>query len=175
MSLQDKFLTLAHAVEVFHRQMHDKTYVERAEYSEINKKLKRKVKQLIPSDNYKYLRKGIYESLNWANDYSLRDRLDDLREMHQHYSNHLYEEFDAFADDVVNTRNYLTHFVEKYKEKAKLDTNSMSYMCERLRFILEICLLSELGLNDEEMQKLVRNMGRINPLSAALHPPQPDS
>lgn len=175
MVLEQTFLTLAKAVEVYHRQSQDKTYVDKAEYEKIKKKLRKKVKSFIGSEKYKNLRKGIYENLNWANSYSLRDRLDDIREKHEHLSSQLFKDFDTFVDDVVNTRNYLTHYVDKGKSKARLDGQSLFTMCERLRFILEICLFSELELDDEEMQELIKNMGRLHPLSSVLHTTQAES
>lgn len=135
MDLEDQFLTLSKAVEVYHRQM---------------KSADRPV---------------------------LRYRLMQIREIHHHINEHLFREFERFSKCVVSTRNYLIHLDEDEIDMSavKLDHQSLFAMCERLRFIVEICLLSELGLDSDEMQQAVRNMGRINPFSPALHPNQAKS
>ena len=112
-----------------------------------------------------------------ANRHSLGRRLEYIRETYHHLNNHLFGEFEQFSKYVVNTRNYLTHYDETEIDMSfvKLDGQSLFAMCERLRFIVEICLLSELDLNKDELQNAVKNIGRINPLSHALHPPKAES
>ena len=164
MFINERFMLFAHAVEVYHRQMYDGTYMDEMKFNKIKEKLKKMVKSHFRSDEDKELRKRIYENLNWANSYSLRDRFDDIRKKHQHQSGRLFKEFDSFVDDVVNTRNYLTHFVEKDKSKARLEFEDSYMMRERLRVVLEVCLLSELGLDDSEMQRIIERSIMFPPL-----------
>lgn len=118
-----------------------------------------------------------HRQMKSADRHRLRCRLMQICEIHHHLNEHLFREFEHFSKCVVNTRNNLTHFDEKEINMSyvKLDDPSLFAMCERLRFIVEICLLSELGLDNDEMQQAVRNMGRINPLSPVLHPDQAES
>ncbi len=170
MALDEQFLIYAKAVEIYHRQMHDETYIDAVEYDELKIVLKKKIKACIPSDEYKELRRRIYQGMNLANSPSLHDRLADLRERHQDHNRQLFEVFDAFADAVVSTRDYLTHYFDTGKSKAKLDGSSLFYMNTRLRYILELCLLSELGFDAPELQEmLTRN------ITSLTLPPRPES
>ncbi len=168
--LEEKFLTYAKAVEAYHRQMHKETYVDQTKFVGIKEDLKKTIKSCIPADEYKELRRRIYESMNLANSPSLHDRLADLQEKHQDHNRQLFEEFDTFADAVVSTRDQLTHHFDSDKSKARLDGSSLYYMSKRLRYILELCLLSKLGFDDEVLQEMVTNYLKQSPL-----PPRPES
>ncbi len=150
--LDEQFMIYARAVEVYHRQRHGGTYVDKAIYSEIREQLEAS----IPEGTDERLKQGIVSSLEYANSLSLRGRLKDIRNRHQECSDRLFENYSPFVNDVVNTRNYLTHFDEKNKESAKLGFRDLYHMRERLRIILEICLLFELGLGNLEIQRIVR-------------------
>lgn len=124
-------------------------------FDETKDKLKDPVRELFPSDTNKELRRRIYENVNSANFYSLKDRFDDFQERHQRHSNRLFKDYDCFVKHVVDTRNYLTHFVERDKEKAKLEVEDQYKMSERLRLILEVSLLSILDLEDAELEQII--------------------
>ena len=153
--VDEQFMIYIRAVEVCHRLMYDGTFMDKGLFDDVKKQLKNPVRELLPSDTNKELRRRIYENLNWANSFSLKDRLYDIQERHQPHSKRLFEKYDPFVEDVVNTRNYLTHFVERYREKAKLELEDLYIMRERLRIILEVCLLSELELDDSELQRII--------------------
>ena len=160
--LDEQFMIYARAVEVYHRQRHGGTYVDKAIYSEIREQLEAS----IPEDTDERLKQGIVNSLKYANSLSLRGRLKDIRNRHQNCSDRLFERYNPFVNDVVNTRNYLTHFDERARPKAKLGFKDLYSMRERLRVILEICLLSELGLNESQIQHIIF-------VSAGSVPPHP--
>ncbi|MBZ0290434.1 MAG: hypothetical protein K8I30_22605, partial [Anaerolineae bacterium] len=56
--------------------------------------------------------------------------------------------YDSFVDILVLTRNFLTHYGEK-NSRVKTDPVDLYKMSIRLKFLLEICLLSELELPQE--------------------------
>ncbi|MCE2488645.1 MAG: hypothetical protein J4G17_01535 [Anaerolineae bacterium] len=156
---EDRFLTFAKAVEAYHRQIHEETYIDESEFDALKDDLKKSIRSCIPSAEYKDLRRRIYESLNLANNPSLHDRLAELREKHQNHNRKLFEDFGSFSDDVVSTRDYLTHYFDAGESKARVDGSSLHYMSEKLRLILDLCLLSELGFSDEELQQMaVKNI-----------------
>ena len=172
MYLDDNFLILAKAVEAYHRQMHKETYIDKAEFEKLKTLLKKEIKPCIPS---KDLRRRIYESMNLANNPSLRDRLADLQKKHQGHNRNLFEDFDTFADAVVSTRDQLTHYFGSGKSKARLDGQSLNYMSKRLRLVLELCLLSEMGFNDEELLQMAAKNIPPDPERSSRQSPQPAS
>lgn len=165
-TLVDRFLTFAQAVEVYHRQINDEPYVDEAKFAEIYTALM----SSIPKETDNRLKQRIADNLKWANSPSLRARLKSIQRKHETLNLRLFKDFNSFVQDVVGTRNYLTHYDETGESQARLDGQSLFNMGERLKFILEICLLSELGVRNEEMQQLVDNMGRINPRSPNFRP-----
>ena len=174
MFVEDTFLYIAKGVEAYHRQMHEETYIDETEFEELKVDLRKSIKLCIPSDEYKDLRRRIYQSMNLANSPSLHDRLADLREKHKGHNQRLFEDFVTFSDDVVSTRDYLTHYFDAGKSKARTDGPSLYYMSERLRLILELCLLSEMGFNDEELLQMARENVPQDP-NRAPGEPQPES
>lgn len=169
-TLTDTFLSLAKAIEVYHRQRSNKKFVDENEFAEIYNVLKSN----IPEGIDERLKQRITDTLKWSNEPSLRGRLKSIRDTHQYRSDQLFKNYNSFVQNVVGHRNYLTHF----DEEGKPDTNLKDVivpMCERLKYILEICLLSELGLDEENIQQMVNNLGRANPTSHVLFPPQSES
>ena len=170
MNLHDKFMELAKAVEAYHRLRHEQPLIDEDEYKSIYKKIKRYVKSEYPTDKYRRLRARIYENLAWANSPSLKDRMLELQEKHLHISDHISEDYDSFVKDFKDTRDFVTHLDESLRPKAKLDGPSMYYMSQRLLFILEGCLLSELGFANDEFRSIIESRLRNFHL-----PPRPAS
>jgi len=53
---------------------------------------------------------------------------------------------------VVDTRNYLTHY-EEDPEKCVVRGEDLYHLIQKLKILLEICLLTELGFSSEEIKK----------------------
>lgn len=159
MFIEEQFMMFARAVEVYHRrQIHAELYIEESRYEEICEALKETLKSHAPpgkNDRFEDLERSIHSSLKYANRPSLRRRLKDIGERYSACNERLFENYKDFVDDVVNTRNYLTHFDEKDRKRARLEFRELYSMRERLRVILEICLLSELGLNESQIQHII--------------------
>jgi hypothetical protein len=52
-----------------------------------------------------------------------------------------------FADKVADTRNYFTHYSPELKEKAALRGEELRDLRRKLRLILQICFLEQLGFS----------------------------
>lgn len=61
---------------------------------------------------------------------------------------------DKFAGQVVDTRNYLTHYDPELKNRAASGTE-LSKITEKLKIVLQICLIRELGLNESTIRFLL--------------------
>ena len=167
MFLEEQFMTYARAVEVYHRQIHDEPYIDDSNYETICEGLKETLSSLMPTcknERYKSLEQAVHSSLKYANRPSLRRRLKDTGKRYIVYNERLFENYNKFIDDVVTTRNYLTHFDENDKKRAKLEFRDLYSMRERLRVILEISLLSELGLNESQIKHIIRGSAVSVPL-----------
>ena len=158
--LKQQVMSLIVAIEVYHREMHKKTYIDDSKYEKVRETLK----SAIPDDTPRILKQRISDSLTHTNNPSLRGRLKDIRAIHQGCSNRLFDNYNTFVNDVVNTRNYYTHFDAKSKQGAKLDFVNLYSKRERLRVILEICLLSELGLEVAKIKHFVRGRAESIPM-----------
>jgi hypothetical protein len=59
-----------------------------------------------------------------------------------------------FIKDLVNTRNFLVHYLEEYEEKAKKG-EELFKLTEKIMILLEIIFLKELGMDDESIISLI--------------------
>lgn len=157
---EDNFLIYAKAVEVFHRIKHDQPFIDKAKYNEIRKAIVSSLPEYFP-DTQKEKRHRLVQrmdsSLEYANGLSLRGRLKDIRNKYQQNSDLLFRDFRSLADIIVDTRNYLTHYDETGSPKANEGLYALGYMSMRLRYILELCLLTELGFDESDLQAMVSN------------------
>ena len=164
----DEFLYFTKAVEVFHRKMHhmhDETYIDKADYQALRKKFVLSIPEYLadtPKEKIDLLTQRINSSLRnanrlYANRPSFRGRLEDIRDRYQNNGAVLFNNFDELVSTVVKTRNYLTHYDATGKSKIRSDVYALNYMSMRLRYILEICLLSELGFDETDLQDMVSN------------------
>ena len=157
---EDNFLIYAKAVEVFHRIKHDQPFIDKAKYNEIRRAIVSSLPEYFP-DTQKEKRHRLVQrmdsALEYANGLSLRGRLKDIRDKYQQNSDLLFRDFRSLADIIVDTRNYLTHYDETGSPKAKEGLYALGYMSMRLRYILELCLLTELGFDESDLQAMVSN------------------
>jgi len=60
-----------------------------------------------------------------------------------------------FIEDVVNTRNFLTHYDKSLEGKEK-NGHELYLICEQLEFLVEVCFLSEIGMPVDKIKALVK-------------------
>jgi len=92
--------------------------------------------------------------LLYLNEYSLRKRLKEILESCGKLTSSLINTKVEFIEDVVNTRNYFTHFDKKLETKAKRG-ESLYILTQQMKFVLEICLLRELEIPDTNIEALI--------------------
>jgi hypothetical protein len=62
---------------------------------------------------------------------------------------------DKFINDVVETRNYLTHYSKGKEELSPIKHHyELVRLINNLRTIIEFCLLKEVGFSSEEIKNL---------------------
>lgn len=147
MYLNHKFLSLIHAIETYHRRTMKNYVLPKEQYES-------RTKEIINSVPQQY--KGwLCWKLNYGNEPDLRSRLKELLEKFSFTLNESQGYNSKFIEDVVNTRNYHTHFDEKLKDKV-VQSNDMFKLTQKMRVMLEIFLLTELGFTEEKITTLIR-------------------
>ena len=149
---EDLFLNVIHAIEAYHAKVYDAKYLSDDEYEEVYGMLISSIPQEIPED----FRSRVKHSLKYLNEYSLRKRLKEiLRSIGDIHKNYIDND-DEFINKIVNTRNYFTHYTDDLKEKAITDLVELYYETQRLRIVLEICIMKELGFTIENIKEIFK-------------------
>lgn len=65
------------------------------------------------------------------------------------------ENKNTFIEKVVDTRNYQTHHDEDLKEHSA-SGKELYHLTQKLKILLEICLLTELGFSSDEIKGLYK-------------------
>jgi hypothetical protein len=118
--------------------------------------------ETIPSDLDDAFRESLVSKIKYGNEYSLRKRLKQLIDKYPVVSTFIHNR-KQFVDDVVKTRNYMTHYDEHLKGEAKTSWDLYELLTQ-LRHLLEVCLLSEIGIPTVKVEELVKRNQRIRML-----------
>ncbi len=90
---------------------------------------------------------------------TLRERLRELIYQHRSVKILFIKNNNAFLNRVINTRNYFTHYDSQKRKKALKGIDLLRYT-KKLMLLLELCLLSEMGMNNEEIKDLFLKKGK---------------
>lgn len=153
MYVQQIFLTLAQALEVYHRDLYGGEYVSEKDYQAPLTKLKTQVDSLDIDDD---LKKRLKDMLKYGYQFSLRKRMKEIREtVLKGYSDILYEVLpitDDFIHEFVKTRNDLTHPSES--DDTSKDLNHQYELARKARLLMEFCFLNEMGVPPDLARRL---------------------
>jgi hypothetical protein len=144
MYLQQKFLSLVQCVESYDRRV-----LRRTDLPQVQADIR--VREILDTTPTEY-REWLENKLRYSNEPTLRKRLEELA---QTFSFVDFENVGRFIDDVVNTRNYLTHYDEKLK-KLSSDPERMSWLALKLGMLTEAILIVELGLSLDEVKLITQ-------------------
>jgi hypothetical protein len=158
MYIEHRFLSLCQAVEAYHRRIYSGTYQETDEY---RKNLYPLLLSAIPDGIEKGFRDSIKARLTYLNEYSLRKRFAQILKQYNTLAQPIIPNLNEFTEDVINTRNFLTHYDKDLDTRAKKG-EELYILTERLKFVLELCFLSEFGFKTEEVEMLIRRTNRYN-------------
>ncbi len=141
--LDSHFLTLAQALESFHRRTRRGIYVEPDVYARYCDTIVQAIPQEAPHD----LRDALSARLRYGNEHSQRRRFRELLDaLDDRLCAMVTRDAAAFVGRVVATRNYLTHYDEESRAEAWHGADLL-YPNQRLRVLLSILLLQELSLD----------------------------
>jgi len=145
--VQSTFLSLAQALESFHRRVHGGNYLSKEDYSSIKDALI----EAIPAGTDEKLVGKLKATFQYANELSLKSRLDDLFEgIRRDHLDNLSGTDDPrrFIRSLVEIRNYLTHYGEH--KPAILESTVDTYnLNRRLTALLLLLIFKYLGLPED--------------------------
>lgn len=148
--METKFLNIVQALEIYHRRVNESTSNLKAEFEA-------KI-DLILMGLTNVHKKWLIEKLAYKWEPNLRSR---LKFLFRKYSIKPLTKIINGRPDLINiidatvcSRNYYTHYDESIRSKAYSGAQLFN-LTEKLRILLIIIVLSELGFSNEEIEKLL--------------------
>ncbi len=108
----------------------------------------------IPRDVNRNLKERLSGYLVFGNEFSLRKRLKDLFEQKPILKD-LIDDNNYFIQKVVDSRNYYVHY-DKEEEYDVPSGQDLYELTKRLEICLKVCLLSELGFDQDKIKKMIK-------------------
>lgn len=147
-----EFLTLAQALEGYHRVSMIGAYATDDEYAPI----KQSLIAAIPAFVSKEFRESLRNRFRYLHEFSLRKRIEALAERHSAAVGHLLGQSRKFASEVSDIRNALTHPAPGQSDEQP-DGVAIWHLSEKIALLLETCLLHELGFSVEQVRNILNS------------------
>lgn len=155
--IETTFLNTIQVLEIYHRKMYEGKVYAKEEYKELVSDLKEILNEKFPEG----FSRIIGGKLNHGNEYSLGMRIEEIIYSFQDKSRNILigneEDIKLFVRQLVETRNYLTHYDSTKKKNILHDTMKKYYAVQRMRAIVTLILFVEVGLNEELMVNKIMN------------------
>ncbi|MBU6427885.1 MAG: hypothetical protein KGR26_02635 [Cyanobacteria bacterium REEB65] len=145
MSAEQRFLTASQALETFHRRTSNELDLPEEDHA----KRLAEILEGVPEKHTTWL-KG---QLTYSNELHLRQRLKRMARANCTALKPIIPKIGPFVSRVVERRNYLTHYDPS--RPYEVDGIELYWLTRRLIVLLEVCLLGVLGLDSEEVERLV--------------------
>ncbi len=150
--IEQDFLQLTQAVEVFSRVARESKYVSEDDY----KKIADKLVAAIPPTTDGDLRQSLKARIRFGNEFSLRKRINTiLNELEPETVTLITSDLKTFVGKVVDTRNYLVHLDETSTGNA-IKGDGLYPAMNKLRLLLMILLMLELKFSEGETREIVK-------------------
>jgi hypothetical protein len=160
MYLEHNFLSLAQAIESYHRRLYGGEYMLCDDYKDVYDTLMDAIPDYVGNDHKQSLRGRI----RYGNEFSFRTRLKKIFEnLGENVTSTLIADKNSFINKVVNMRNYLTHYDKSLEDKVNKDED-LHLLTIKLKFIMEVCFLLELGIPSNKIEEFIsrdRRYGHI--------------
>ena len=151
------FLAIIQALETFHSRYFCTTYFSPKQYPDIAKQMidniPKKKPRGISAEKFTAFKQRMVSAITYGNESSLRTKLKDLfNTLDDDITSLLTDDVNAFANIIVNTRNYFTHFPKELEDKA-LQGQDIYFGYRKLKVLLTIYIFKVLGIKDDVIQK----------------------
>lgn len=143
-SMDLQFLTLAQALEAFHRSTSDELHMDEEEFEEIRKQL---VKACPKKE-----RNWFAPKLKHANELTLKNRLERMTEPFNDFMGGEYRS--KLIDSIKNTRNYLTHRDPCLEQRAAKG-QSLEFLILKMNALFRLHFLQLIGFDEEDIRSIV--------------------
>lgn len=149
--LEGRFLALAQAIETYHRRTNDDVLMDVLVFRSLVATTLRNC----PKANRRWLHGRIIR----GNELPLGKRLKNIIEPFKKYFGSSSDR-NKLIRNIVDTRNYLTHYSNESKSKA-LQGVSLYVLCEQLEGIIQLHLLSQLGFSETEIEGILKSNDQL--------------
>ena len=140
------FLSYAQALESYHSRTYDNKGVVSDElFNDLESRIRQAIKKMILEPEN---RQHFYSQAGHMNQKNLKTRIEDLFQKHGNLFAIFISNKDEFIQKVLDTRNFYTHYIKKFEEKAA-KLLELPFLSDKLRFMLFVILLKEMGFDDE--------------------------
>ena len=154
MFLETEFLSLAQAIESFHRLTDDTTVMNPVQFADLRKSIAAAIDQRCSDP----IAARLKEAIRFANEPSFQARIDALLgRLPSEAVVKLLGDPQAFGQALRQTRNYLTHQGGKVQSHVVTDTGELYRMNQKLHALLRFLLLTHLGFPPELVLEPVYN------------------
>ena len=144
------FLAVMQIVEALHRSLDSRTYLPQQEYEAVKQTLTAAIPKGLPSN----LQASLESRIKYGNELSLRTRLKELfLKLPESLRARIRNDWKAFVGQAVDIRNALTH-PNADGEYVKPNEAQIRQTSQRIKLLLTIVLLNELGLSFEKIEKI---------------------
>ena len=164
-----RFLSIVQALESYHRikiENNCNSLYKKERKLQHQQKLK-EIYHATPKKHVDWLK----QKLAFSHEISFQNRIKYLTYKQKKTISPFVKDKDKFSTKVGNTRNYYTHYNQSLKKKAATD-DELFRLSQVLNFLLQSCILTELGFSSElcasliaknaEYQYLIQELNRAN-------------
>jgi len=146
----DEFLSLVQALESYHSMKDENDNVMDVETYQV---ILDSVKNIITkSKGSREEKQFILSRTNFWNRKSLRRRLKELYDSHRDELDMFIDDKNSFIDLIVNTRNFYTHYNPSLEKKI-IESDHLPMFSQKIKWMLLIIILKEIGFNKDQVQK----------------------
>jgi hypothetical protein len=162
--VEHRFLSVAQALESYHRRVIGGTYLAHEVWSGILASLVQAIEAApLPRD----VREAFQQKLRYFNEVSLRRRLKELTQRVSGLIDAFIPDSMYFVRRIVGTRNYLTHYDDASLSES-VSGQDLQLLSEQMQGLLEVLLLREVGFNDDQVKLLVERHQRYLRVAQAV-------
>ena len=138
------FLTLAQALEAFHRKTSDEKHMDADECKEIRKKMIGEC----PEEHKDWFRPKLLR----ANELTLKNRFERMTEPFGNFM--CGERRPGLIRSIKDTRNYLTHYDSDLESKAAKG-EALKFLCRKMNTLFRLQFLKLIGFDEQEIDDIV--------------------
>ncbi len=153
--LNDQFLAIAHALEVYYNCVIKDHHMNEEKYKEDVRKC---LYEAIPSKLDKDFKNDLKNQLKYGYQKRLRSKLNTLFEKKENLCKELAIDAELLSR-IVKTRDYLTHFSED--KNNILSGEEIARTVIKIKAMLELFILEEIGLNDDVQNRFVNHYKNV--------------